>query len=146
MISHTIYIWYLSRYFLCLTYVVYRERETAYNSTMKNPAKDARKKLGERVRELRKSAGFTQEELGEMAEMNYKFIGELERGRVNVSLDSIVKIAAALRVKTGDIFSKEKVPLQKVIVKEKNPPQFSPQDLQLIKKALRLLNKTFSKV
>jgi transcriptional regulator with XRE-family HTH domain len=113
---------------------------------MKNSVKDARKKLGERVRELRKSAELTQEALGELAELNYKFIGELERGRVNVSLDAIVRIAAALRVKIGDLFSKEKVPLQKVIVKEKNPPQFSPQDLHLIKKALQLLNRTFSKV
>lgn len=112
---------------------------------MKNPAKDARKKLGERVRELRKSAELTQEELGELAELNYKFIGELERGRVNVSLDAIVRIAAGLRVKIGDLFSKEKVPLQKVIVKEKSPlSQFSPQDLQLIKKALRLMSRTFS--
>ncbi|MBI5408069.1 MAG: helix-turn-helix transcriptional regulator [Nitrospirae bacterium] len=99
------------------------------------------------LKELRKSAGITQEELGERAELNYKFIGELERGRVNVSLDSIVKIAAALRIKTGDLFSKERIPIQKIIVKEKGPfSQFSSQDLQLIKKALRLLNRTFSKV
>ncbi len=106
-----------------------------------------RKKLGERIRELRKSAGITQEELGEKAELSYKFIGELERGQVNVSLDSIVRIVGALGVKIGDLFSKEKIPVQKVLVKEKSPlSKFSSKDLQLIKKALRLLNRTFSKV
>ncbi len=114
---------------------------------MKDTIDAIKKKLGERIRELRKSAGITQEELGEKAELNYKYIGEVERGQVNVSLDSIVKIAEALGVKIGDLFSKEKIPIQKIIVKEKSPlPQFSPQDLHLIKKALRLLNRTFSKV
>ncbi|MBI4849710.1 MAG: helix-turn-helix transcriptional regulator [Nitrospirae bacterium] len=114
---------------------------------MKNPADDTRRKLGQRIRELRKSAGITQEELGERAELNYKFIGELERGQVNVSLDSIVRIAEALRVKIGDLFSKEKISVQKVTVKEKSPlSKFSPQELHLIKKTLRLLNRTFSKV
>lgn len=114
---------------------------------MKEAAGDIRKKFGSRIRELRKSAGITQEELGEKAELNYKFIGELERGQVNVSLDSIVKISGALEVKIGDLFSKEKISVQKVSVKENNPlAKFSPQDLRLIKKALRLLNRTFSRV
>ncbi|MBI4378760.1 MAG: helix-turn-helix domain-containing protein [Nitrospinae bacterium] len=38
---------------------------------------------------MRKSRGFTQEELGEKAGLSYKFIGELERGEENVSLDSL---------------------------------------------------------
>lgn len=127
--------------------MVYRTSETAYNSTMKIKATATRKELGERIRELRKSAGITQEELGEKASLNYKFIGELERGQVNVSIDSLARIADALGVRIGDLFSKEKVTLQKVLIKEKSPlSKISPTDLQLIKKALRLLNRTFSKV
>jgi transcriptional regulator with XRE-family HTH domain len=114
---------------------------------MKDMREDIRKRLGMRIREMRKSAGMTQEELGERASLNYKFIGELERGRVNVGLDSIARIAGALGVKIGDLFSKEKVRVQKVLVKEKNPlSQFSSRDLDLIKKSLRLLNRAFSKI
>ena len=114
---------------------------------MKGVTGGVRKELGARIRELRKSAGFTQEELGEQADLNYKFIGELERGQVNVSLDSLVRIAGALGVKIGDLLSKEKVPVQKIVIKEKSPlVKFSSQDLHLIKKALRLLNRAFSKV
>lgn len=72
---------------------------------------NTRKELGERIKELRKIAGITQEKLGEKAELNYKFIGELERGQVNVSLDSVVRIAEALGVKIGDVFSKERIPV-----------------------------------
>jgi len=106
--------------------------------------KETRKKLGERIREFRKSAGLTQEELGEKASLNYKFIGELERGRVNVSLDSLAKIASALDVNPGRFFAKDKIPVRQSPVKEKNPlSKLSSRDLRLIKKSLQLLSKTF---
>jgi len=95
-----------------------------------------RKGLGKRIRALRKLKTFTQEELGEKAGLSYKFIGEMERGVVNPSLDSLVKIATALGVKVEDLFPRE-VDIF---------PQFSSQDLQLIKKALRILQRAFSKV
>jgi len=40
---------------------------------MKDMREDIRKRLGMRIREMRKSAGITQEELGERASLNYKF-------------------------------------------------------------------------
>ena len=109
--------------------------------------KEIRKGLGKRIRELRRSGGFTQEKLGEKAGLNYKFIGELERGQVNVSLDSLAKIAEALMVKVGDLFSEERVLVQKVFIREKSPlSKLSLQNIQIIKKALKLLNKTFLKI
>ncbi len=121
--------------------------KTAYNSSMRGTTENIRQELGQCIRDLRKTAGITQEELGEKAELSYKFIGEIERGQVNVSLDSIIRIAEALGVKIGDLFSKERIPIRKIVVKEKSPlSKFSAHDLQLIKKALRLLNRTFSKI
>ena len=109
--------------------------------------KAIRKELGKRIRELRRSGGCTQEKLGEKAGLNYKFIGEVERGQVNVSLDSLAKIAEALMVKVGDLFSGEKVLVQKIFIREKNPlSRLSPQNIQVIKKALKLLNSIFSKM
>jgi transcriptional regulator with XRE-family HTH domain len=101
-----------------------------------DPMKNVRKGLGNRIRTLRKLKALTQEELGEQAGLSYKFLGEIERGEVNPSLESLIGIAKALDVKVGDLFPREVGIF----------PQFSPQDLQLIKKALRLLNRTFSKV
>ncbi|MEK6790686.1 MAG: helix-turn-helix transcriptional regulator [Deltaproteobacteria bacterium] len=104
------------------------------------------KELGQRIRELRKIAGLTQEALDEKTGLNYKYIGELERGRVNVSIGSLVKIAEALGVRVGDFFTKEKIPEQKaaekVYGKEKNPLlKFSKKDLKTIRKAFRLIDK-----
>lgn len=106
--------------------------------------KELRLALGLMVRKLRNSAGFTQEELGEKADLSYKFIGELERGRVNVSLDSLEKIATALGVNIRDFFPKGKFPAQAAITKKKDRvEQLSSKDLQLVKKAIGILNKIF---
>lgn len=106
-----------------------------------------KKDLGKRIREIRKLKGLTQEELGERANLNYKFIGELERGNVNISLDSLSRIATTLDIHIADLFRKGKEPILKITVKEKSPLlRLSPQDLHLIKKSIRLLNKTFSKL
>lgn len=121
--------------------------QTPYNASWRIVMENARKELGKKIREIRKIKGFTQEELGEKANLNYKFIGELERGKVNVSLDSLVKISHALEIYIGDLFRKREDSILKITVKEKSPfAKFSSQDLHLIKKALRLLNRTFSKV
>lgn len=105
-----------------------------------------RRDVGKRIKELRKLCGFTQEELGEKANLNYKFIGELERGKVNVSLDSLFRIANALEIHVSDLFGKGKVSVLKVTVKEKSPfSKLSPQDIKFIKGTLRLLNRIFFK-
>ncbi|HBR21731.1 MAG TPA: transcriptional regulator [Nitrospiraceae bacterium] len=111
-----------------------------------NSMENIRKDVGKRIKELRKLCGLTQEELGEKANLNYKFIGELERGKVNVSLDSLFRIAKALEIHVSDLFRNGKEPILKVTVKEKSPfSKLSPQDLKFIKGTLRLLNRIFSK-
>lgn len=89
-----------------------------------------RKKLGVKIKQLRKSQKMTQEQLGEKAGISYKFIGEIERGAVNPSLDSLIGIARALRVNV-----KELLPGEKDLITE-----FSHEELQVIKQAVRLLN------
>jgi len=97
--------------------------------------KNIREKLGKRIRELRKAKELTQEALGEKASLSYKFIGEIERGQVNPSLDSLSAIANALNVEIGDFFQKDDL-LNKL----------APEDFKTIKQALGLLNKIFSNV
>jgi transcriptional regulator with XRE-family HTH domain len=84
----------------------------------------ARKELGKKIREIRKIKGLTQEELGEKANLNYKFVGELERGKVNVSLDSLVRISKALEIYIGDLFRKVEEPILKIAVKGKRKKPF----------------------
>jgi len=60
-----------------------------------------RKFLGQRLRELRKQHGLSQERLGERSGLSGKFIGEVERGEKSISIDSLHRIATALAVPLG---------------------------------------------
>ena len=62
-----------------------------------------RKQLGEKVRKLRKELGISQEELGFRAGLHRTYIGSIERGEQNVSIDNIHKIAKALEVSPKDL-------------------------------------------
>jgi len=62
-----------------------------------------RKALGEALRRYRKKAKLTQEQLGERAELNPKYIGEVERMEKTISVDALVRIAAALNVQLRDL-------------------------------------------
>jgi transcriptional regulator with XRE-family HTH domain len=54
--------------------------------------------LGQRLRELRKQKGFSQERLGERSSLSGKFIGEVERGEKSISIDSLYRVSVALEV------------------------------------------------
>ena len=69
--------------------------------------------LGRRIRALRNAKGWTQEKLGAASEISYKFIGEIERGLQNPSFETLVKIAAALKVALPELFRFEEETLDK---------------------------------
>ena len=62
-----------------------------------------RRLVGEKIRAFRKDAGLTQEKLAELADLHHNFIGEVERGNLDISLGSMIKIARALKVKVKDL-------------------------------------------
>lgn len=62
-----------------------------------------RRIVGQRIRARRKKAEMTQEKLAEKSNLSYKYLGEVERGIVNISLDSLVRIAKALRIRIYDL-------------------------------------------
>lgn len=65
---------------------------------------DLKKSFGQRVKELRKKCGLTQEELAEKTELSVTFIGLVERG-VNIpSVKTCDKIAKALGVSLDELF------------------------------------------
>lgn len=56
------------------------------------------KQLGLRIKDLRKKKKLTQDELSELAEMNGKHLGEVERGLINISIQNLARIAESLDV------------------------------------------------
>jgi transcriptional regulator with XRE-family HTH domain len=59
--------------------------------------------LGQRVRELRKQRGLSQERLGQGSSLSGKFIGEVERGEKSISIDSLFKVSVTLGVPLGQL-------------------------------------------
>jgi transcriptional regulator with XRE-family HTH domain len=62
-----------------------------------------RKALGLAIRHYRKKANMTQEKLGEVADLNPKYIGEVERTEKTISVDALARVAKALKVRLRDL-------------------------------------------
>ena len=59
--------------------------------------------FGATVRARRKHLGLTQKELSAKVGLHYTYIGDIERGERNVSLQNILRLAAALNVFPTDL-------------------------------------------
>lgn len=60
--------------------------------------------FGNKIRELRKSRGLSQESLADLAELDRSYIGGVERGDRNISLNNIQKLSIALNVNITEFF------------------------------------------
>lgn len=60
--------------------------------------------FGSRVRQLRRPLGLSQEELAHTAGLHRNYVGSVERGERNISLDNIWALADALEVELSDLF------------------------------------------
>ena len=62
--------------------------------------------LGQRIRNYRTSLGLSQEKLAELSGCHHTYIGQIERGEKNATIESIEKIAAALDISLSKLFEK----------------------------------------
>ncbi len=60
-------------------------------------------KFGERVRDLRRQEGLSQEQLAHNADLHRTYIGMIERAEKNITLINIEKIAIALNVEVSNL-------------------------------------------
>lgn len=59
--------------------------------------------VGETIRVERKRAGLSQEELAEKADLNRNYIGEIERAEKKITLETLQRIAKALKLRITDL-------------------------------------------
>jgi len=62
-----------------------------------------RKHLGNGIRKYRKLEGLTQERLAEKVDLNPVYMGQIERGYKVPTVDVLLRIAKALKVRLRDI-------------------------------------------
>ena len=69
------------------------------------PQEDIRHRFGARVRHLRSERGWSQEAFADKASLHRTYIGSVERGEQNLSLQNIERIAATLGVSLVELFA-----------------------------------------
>ncbi len=65
--------------------------------------------IGNNLYNARKSAGLTQAELAEKAELSDRTYADIERGSVTMRIDSLLKICNALRISPNDILVSDSI-------------------------------------
>lgn len=63
-----------------------------------------REQLSRRIREVRLERGWSQEHLADVSGLHRTYVGDVERGVRNISVDNIGKIAKALGVPVKALF------------------------------------------
>lgn len=87
--------------------MVYRDMISDYpvydGKTMTRNEIQFLQQFGRKVRYYRKLKTLTQEQLGELANVGYKYIGEIERGRKRASIIILLRLAKALQISLADL-------------------------------------------
>ncbi|MGK0273374.1 MAG: transcriptional regulator with XRE-family HTH domain [Cocleimonas sp.] len=65
---------------------------------------DISKLLGKRIKVLRVEKELIQSELAQLIDSDPSYIGRIERGEINITIDTFVRISEALGVKPSEIF------------------------------------------
>ncbi|MEK4513101.1 helix-turn-helix domain-containing protein [Paenibacillus sp. FSL K6-2524] len=61
-------------------------------------------RIGERLRHMRKSRGLSQEQLAERSSLHTNYIGQIERGEKNLTIETLHKITRGLEVTLEEVF------------------------------------------
>ncbi|MDQ0659481.1 helix-turn-helix domain-containing protein [Paenibacillus sp. W2I17] len=64
---------------------------------------ELRQLIGTRIRAMRNAKGLTQQKLADIAGLDYRYIGALERGERNFSIDTLEKVLLALNVEISEL-------------------------------------------
>lgn len=73
------------------------------------PTRGARQVFGGALREARVKAGLSQDALAELARLHRTYVGGIERGERNPSLENIVRLARALDTTVAALFNAAKL-------------------------------------
>jgi len=67
----------------------------------------ARKIFAKKLREFRMQNGLSQEQLADISELHRTYVGSVERGERNISIDNIERLARALGKQVKDLLEND---------------------------------------
>jgi len=62
-------------------------------------------KIGNNLRKIRKSNGYTQEKFAELIECSTRYVSDIEKDRTSPSYEVLIKICNTFKVNINDIFN-----------------------------------------
>ncbi len=65
---------------------------------------DLEKRFGAKLAYIRKARKLSQMKLAELVNMNFNYIGQIERGEANVTIKTIKTLANALNIEVKELF------------------------------------------
>ena len=65
---------------------------------------DLEKRFGAKLAYIRKARKLSQIQLAELVNMNFNYIGQIERGEANVTIKTIKNLANALNIEVKELF------------------------------------------
>ena len=67
--------------------------------------------IGEKLFNIRKRMGLTQAEVAEAADLSSRTYADIERGKVNMRIETVLKICKVLHITPDDIFTTQETTL-----------------------------------
>ena len=104
--------------------------------------RDVLRKLGLRLKEIRKARGLTQEALAEKVDLSPQYLSRLEAGHQSPSLETVARLAEALDMELWELFDLGHQGTVKE-VRERLRRLIQESDEQKLRVALKLLYALF---
>lgn len=101
--------------------------------------------FGRRVRNYRKQKMLSQEKLAELCDLHPVYIGQLERGEKNASLETVIRVSKGLGISPALLFEHIDCEQERSLAQEayelfmQLPPEKQQTMLELLKKAAELI-------
>lgn len=103
---------------------------------------DLTEKLGERIRLMRITKGLSREKLSELSGINSNYIGQVERGEKNPTIETLHKLVTGLNMSLEELFRYVE-PMEKKDVLTEIVEQLSSRPIDDQQTALQLLRTVF---
>lgn len=99
------------------------------------------KKLGEKIKELRKSRGVSQMEMAENLGISYQQIQKYEKGKSSLSAYRLYQIASFLNIPVSFFFEEEEDLISEEKERYKVSPLLNKEEKNLLKKFRKIKNR-----